>query len=137
MGAKVPKKHAGRRSLAHEPRRVVFERKGSEEVDRSKPEHLFREKAKEVISETLAAFVFVRENERCAREFSLMERVVRVEEELRALKEIQIAQFQGSEKRFEALQREISGLPSCNGSLAWVLGFWQGSWGRCTIWAEW
>ncbi len=69
-------------------------------------EHLFREKAKEVLSETLAAFV--RDNEQRARELSLMERVVRVEEELRALREIQNAHFQASEKRFEALQREMN-----------------------------
>ncbi len=69
-------------------------------------EALFREKAKEVLSETLAAFV--KDNEQRARELSLMERVVRVEEELRALKEIQNAHFQASEKRFEALQREMN-----------------------------
>ncbi len=71
-------------------------------------EHLFREKAKEVLSETLAGFV--KENEQRARELSLMERVVRVEEELRALKEIQITHFQASEKRFEAMEKRFEGL---------------------------
>ncbi len=69
-------------------------------------EHLFREKIDELFSERLAAFV--KDNEQRARELSLMERLVRVEEELRALKEIQIAHFQAFEKRFEALQREMA-----------------------------
>ena len=50
---------------------------------------------------------FVKENELKIRELSLMERIVRVEEELKALREIQIAQFEAMEKRFEALQREM------------------------------
>ena len=50
---------------------------------------------------------FVKENELKIRELSLMERIVRVEEELKALREIQIAQFEAIEKRFEALQREM------------------------------
>jgi chaperonin cofactor prefoldin len=36
-----------------------------------------------------------------------MERIVHVEEELKALREIQIAQFEAMEKRFEVLQREM------------------------------
>ncbi len=68
-------------------------------------EDLFREKMDALFSERLAAFV--KDNEHRARELSLMERVVRVEEELRALREIQNAHFQASEKRFEALQREM------------------------------
>ncbi|MEJ5347793.1 MAG: hypothetical protein WHS46_03785 [Desulfosoma sp.] len=68
-------------------------------------EHVFREKVDEILAERLDAFV--KENEQRARELSLIERVVRVEEELRALKEIQITHFNAWEKRFEALQREM------------------------------
>ncbi len=68
-------------------------------------EHLFREKIDELVSERLAAFV--KDNEQRARELSLMERVVRVEEELRALREIQTAHFQASEKRFEAVEKRF------------------------------
>ncbi|MEJ5348230.1 MAG: hypothetical protein WHS46_06040 [Desulfosoma sp.] len=71
-------------------------------------EHLFREKLDELLSERLTAFV--KENEQRARELSLMERVVRVEEELRALKEIQIVHFQASEKRFEAMDKRFESL---------------------------
>ena len=37
-----------------------------------------------------------------------MERVVRVEEELKALREVQMAHFQVTDNRFEALQRKIT-----------------------------
>jgi len=50
---------------------------------------------------------FVQENELRARELSLMERVVRVEEELKALREIQNAILREMNARFEALQREM------------------------------
>ncbi len=69
-------------------------------------ERIFRERAEEILAEKLAAFV--KENEQRARELSLMERVIRVEEELKALKEIHIVHFNASEKRFEALQREVT-----------------------------
>ncbi len=69
-------------------------------------ELVLQEKVDELLAERLAAFV--QANEQRARELSLMERVVRVEEELRALKEVQITHFQASEKRFEALQREMA-----------------------------
>ncbi|MEJ5347358.1 MAG: hypothetical protein WHS46_01540 [Desulfosoma sp.] len=71
-------------------------------------EHLFREKLDELLSERLTAFV--KENEQRARELSLMERVVRVEEELRALKEIQIVHFKASEKRFEAIEKRFEAM---------------------------
>uniref|UniRef100_A0A832A6F3 DUF1640 domain-containing protein n=1 Tax=Desulfacinum infernum TaxID=35837 RepID=A0A832A6F3_9BACT len=61
--------------------------------------------ARRLIAEQLEGFV--RENERRARELTLMERVVRVEEELKALREAQMAHFHAAEKRFEALQREM------------------------------
>ena len=50
---------------------------------------------------------FIQRNETRAREVSLMERIVRVEEELKALREVEAAHFQATEKRFEALQREL------------------------------
>ncbi|SHF22314.1 hypothetical protein SAMN02745206_01557 [Desulfacinum infernum DSM 9756] len=51
---------------------------------------------------------FVRQNELRAKELSLMERIVRVEEELKALREIESGRFETMEKRFEALQREMT-----------------------------
>ena len=57
---------------------------------------------------------FVQENELRARELSLMERVVRVEEELKNLNKMLMVieeanqkRFEAMEKRFEALQREM------------------------------
>ncbi|MEJ5347648.1 MAG: hypothetical protein WHS46_03045 [Desulfosoma sp.] len=71
-------------------------------------EHVFREKVDEIVAQRLVAFV--QENEQRVRELSLMERVVRVEEELRGLKEIQIAHFNASEKRFEAMDKRFEAL---------------------------
>ncbi len=51
---------------------------------------------------------YVRSNETRAKELSLIERVVRVEEELKALREIEAARFEAMEKRFESLQREMN-----------------------------
>ncbi|MFN3406210.1 MAG: hypothetical protein ACK40E_00555 [Caldimicrobium sp.] len=66
--------------------------------------------AEEHVKEYVREFVaeFVRENELRARELALIERVVRVEEELKALRQLSIAQFEAIEKRFEALQREMN-----------------------------
>jgi len=54
---------------------------------------------------------FVRQNEQKAKEFSLLERIIRVEEELKALKEIELTKFEALQRemnaRFEALQREM------------------------------
>ncbi len=72
-------------------------------VDIHSPE--FREMLYRAVRETLEEFV--RANEARAREISLLERIVRVEEGLKALMEIQQAHFQASEKRFAALQREM------------------------------
>ncbi len=69
-------------------------------------EAILRERLKATISEEVAAFV--QQNEQRAREFSLLERIVRVEEELKALREVQMTQFAASEKRFEAIMRETS-----------------------------
>ena len=51
---------------------------------------------------------YVEKNELRAKELALMERVVRVEEELRSLREMSEAKFEASEKRFESLQREMN-----------------------------
>ena len=62
---------------------------------------------KEVVEKQVSAAVleFVRKNEDRAKELALIERVVRVEEELRALREIESARFEAIQERFEALQK--------------------------------
>uniref|UniRef100_A0A832EJH2 DUF1640 domain-containing protein n=1 Tax=Desulfacinum infernum TaxID=35837 RepID=A0A832EJH2_9BACT len=69
---------------------------------------VFRDKADELFAQKIAAFVS--ENERRARELALMERVVRVEEELKALREIEIAQFGAAEKRFDAIDKRFEAM---------------------------
>ncbi len=66
----------------------------------------FQELLQNMVAETVARFV--QDNEQRARELALMERVVRVEEELKALREIEMARVVAMEKRFEALQREMN-----------------------------
>ena len=56
---------------------------------------------KELIAE------FVRENELKAKELSLIERIVRVEEELKALHKVLMVMEEANQKRFEALHREM------------------------------
>lgn len=51
---------------------------------------------------------FLGRNELRAKELSLIERVVRVEEELKSLGQMFEVKFDASEKRFEALQREMN-----------------------------
>ena len=58
------------------------------------------------IREELERFVLT--NEQRAKELSLMERVIKVEEELKSLREIESARFEAMEKRFETLQREMN-----------------------------
>ena len=53
---------------------------------------------------------FVRQNEQKAKELSLIERIIRVEEELKALKEIELARFEAIEKRFEAVDKRFESL---------------------------
>ncbi len=69
-------------------------------------EEVLREQLRTAVADQIAAFV--QQNEQRAREFSLLERMVRVEEELKALREVQTTQFAAGEKRFDALQREIA-----------------------------
>ena len=50
---------------------------------------------------------FVRTNEQRAQEFSLLERIVRVEEELKALRELDAVRFEAMEKRFDAIDKRF------------------------------
>ena len=50
---------------------------------------------------------FVKKYEEKTREISLLERIIRVEEELVSLRKIESARFEAMEKRFESLQREM------------------------------
>ena len=51
---------------------------------------------------------YVEKNELRLKEISLIERVVRVEEELKAMREVFETRFEAMDKRFEALQRELA-----------------------------
>ena len=51
---------------------------------------------------------YVERNELRFKELSLIERTVRVEEELRSLREMSEVRFEAIDKRFEALQREMN-----------------------------
>ena len=48
---------------------------------------------------------FVAENELKAREISLVERLINVEEEIKAIHKVQVVQFEAMEKRFEAIEK--------------------------------
>ena len=89
-------------------------------LSREEMEKIVRAMVEETVREVVVSAVedFVRKNEERAREFSVIERVVRVEEELRALREIESARFEALQReqmalreeinaRFEALQREM------------------------------
>ena len=60
------------------------------------------------IREELERFVLT--NEQRAKELSLMERVIKVEEELKALREIESARFEAMEKRFEAMEKRFEAM---------------------------
>ncbi len=64
-----------------------------------------REQLAEQVSVQLERFVL--QNEQRAKEVALMERVVRVEEELKHLREMQTVQFKAISDRFDSLQREM------------------------------
>ncbi len=73
-------------------------------------ERILESKAASLISKAVEDYI--RRNEERAREFSLLERIVRVEEELKALREIQLsllremnARFEAMDKRFEAMEK--------------------------------
>ncbi|WP_353683927.1 hypothetical protein V4D30_08600 [Thermodesulfovibrio sp. 3907-1M] len=69
-------------------------------------EFLSKQQVEALVRELIADFV--RQNEQRAKELSIIERVIRVEEEIKALREIETARFEAMEKRFEALQREMN-----------------------------
>jgi glutathione S-transferase len=77
-----------------------------EAISRSEIEQLVRSIVQQSIQSAIEEFV--RKNDQRAKELSLIERVIRVEEELKALREIEAARFEAMEKRFEALQREMN-----------------------------
>lgn len=52
--------------------------------------------------------VYIERNELRIKELSLIERVVRVEEELKAMREMSEVKFEEINRRFEALQRELN-----------------------------
>jgi hypothetical protein len=51
---------------------------------------------------------YIERNEVRIKELALMERVIRVEEELKALRQMSEIRFEAVDKRFEALQREMN-----------------------------
>jgi len=53
---------------------------------------------------------FLRQSEIKAKELSLIERVIRVEEELKALKEIEKARFETMETRFAAMETRFAAI---------------------------
>lgn len=65
---------------------------------------------------------FVRQNEQRARELSLIERVIRIEEELKALREIENARFEAIEKRFEAIDKRFEAIDKRFQFLQWFMG---------------
>ncbi|SMC17180.1 hypothetical protein SAMN02746041_00245, partial [Desulfacinum hydrothermale DSM 13146] len=71
-------------------------------------QQILQREADGLFAEKIAAFV--RENERRSKELSLMERMVRVEEELKSLREIEAARFDAAEKRFEAIDKRFESL---------------------------
>lgn len=68
--------------------------------------------AKTILETHLKAAIedFVRKNEERSKEISLIERVIRVEEELKSLREIESARFEAIEKRFEAMDNRFESL---------------------------
>ncbi|GAB5046918.1 hypothetical protein [Thermodesulfovibrio sp. TK110] len=65
---------------------------------------------------------FVRQNEQKARELSIIERVIRVEEEIKALREIENARFESTEKRFEAIDKRFDAIEKRFQFLQWFMG---------------
>ncbi len=68
------------------------------------------EYVQKALQEQLATEIerFVRQNDQRARELSLLERIIRVEEETKALREVEMVHFSGLEKRIDALHREMN-----------------------------
>lgn len=68
------------------------------------------EYVQKALQEQLATEIerFVRQNDQRARELSLLERIIRVEEETKALREVEMVHFSGLEKRIDALHSEMN-----------------------------
>ncbi len=71
-------------------------------------EEMLKPIVENIVSDLIARFV--QENELRARELSLMERVVRVEEELKALHQILMGMEKVNQQRFESLQQQVIAL---------------------------
>ena len=67
-----------------------------------------RRALRQVVAEVVEDFV--RANEMRAKELSLLERIVRVEEELKALREMAQARFEAIDKRFEAMDKRVEAM---------------------------
>ncbi|MDH7552244.1 MAG: hypothetical protein QHH74_01165 [Spirochaetota bacterium] len=65
---------------------------------------------------------FMRQSELRAKELSLIERIIRVEEEIKALKEIEKARFEAMETRFEAMETRFEAIEKRFSSLQWFMG---------------
>ncbi len=85
----------------------------------------FRKLLEELVSQAVARFVA--ENELRAREISLVERLIRVEEELKALREIMHEYMKLTDKRFEAMERanqqRFEAIEKRLSFLQWFMGF--------------
>ncbi len=57
---------------------------------------------------------YIAENEAKMKELSLIERVIRVEEELKALREVQISMMREMNARFEAIDKRFETLEKAN-----------------------
>ncbi|MEN2985343.1 MAG: hypothetical protein ABDH16_01580 [Thermodesulfovibrionaceae bacterium] len=68
-------------------------------------EKITKEELETLIKQILEDFIYGREQK--VKELSLIERIIRVEEEIKALKEIERTRFEVSDKRFETIQNEI------------------------------
>jgi uncharacterized membrane protein len=65
---------------------------------------------------------FVQENELKTRELSLIERVIRVEEELKALREVQNAILREMHARFEAVDKRFEAMEKRLNFMQWFMG---------------
>ena len=75
-------------------------------------ERILETKAASLISKAVEDYI--RRNEERAREFSLLERIVRVEEELKALREIQLSLLREMNARFEAIDKRFEAMEKAN-----------------------
>ncbi|MBX6422817.1 hypothetical protein [Thermosulfurimonas sp. F29] len=85
----------------------------------------FRKLLEELVSQAVARFVA--ENELKAREISLVKRLIRVEEELKALREIMFEYMKMTDKRFELMEeanrKRFEAIEKRLSFLQWFMGF--------------